>query len=175
VILESLDGLLCQVALMIVWGNKLELYFVQVDGVLEILRAFVVLYVEFGHNAGGPELVNQVWYALIILPPVMFLIGSMRIALLLILVKTMMYWLLRADFFGKRPGWSVKIFWVASSSMSRTRMKMVRSFLVGQSNVLVWLSMASSLLSSVGVVCLVNRTPLGVFLPCPFGVSLESG
>jgi hypothetical protein len=79
-ILESLDGLLCQVALMIVRGNKLEHHFVQVDGDLEILRAFVVQDVEFGDNAGGPESVNQ--YALIILLAVLFFIGLMGIALL---------------------------------------------------------------------------------------------
>ncbi len=86
-----------------------------------------------------------------------------------------MYWFLQLNFFGKSPGWLVKIFWVALSSMSRTRMKMVRSFLVGRGEALVWLSMALSLSSSVGVVCLVDRNPLGVFLPCPFGVSSESG
>jgi hypothetical protein len=37
----------------------LEHHLVQVDGVLEGLRAFVVQNVEFGDNAGGPELVNQ--------------------------------------------------------------------------------------------------------------------
>jgi hypothetical protein len=54
-------------------------------------------------------------------------------------------------------------------------MKMVHSFLVGHGVVLVWLSRALSPLSSVGIVCLVDRNPLGVFLPCPFGVSLQSG
>jgi hypothetical protein len=54
-------------------------------------------------------------------------------------------------------------------------MKMVRSFLVGHGEVLVWLSTALSLSSSVGVVYFVDHNPLGVFLPCPFGVSSESG
>jgi hypothetical protein len=54
-------------------------------------------------------------------------------------------------------------------------MKMVHSFFVGHGEVLVWLSTVLSLLSSVGVVCLVDHSLLGVFLPCPFGVSSESG
>jgi hypothetical protein len=44
---------------MIVQGNKLEHHLVQVDSVLEVLRAFVVQDVEFGDNAGGPESVDQ--------------------------------------------------------------------------------------------------------------------
>ncbi len=71
-----------------------------------------------------------------------------------------MYWFPRLVFFGKRPGWLAKIFWVASSSMSRTRMKMVCSFLVGRGVLCVWLSMALSPLSSVGVVCFVTATRL---------------
>jgi hypothetical protein len=58
-ILESLGGLLHQIASMIVRGNKLERRFVQVDDVLEILRAYIVQDVEFGDNAGSPESVNQ--------------------------------------------------------------------------------------------------------------------
>ncbi len=58
-ILGSLYGLLCQVAPMIVQGNRLECHLVQVDSVLDILRAFVVQDVEFGDNTGSPELVDQ--------------------------------------------------------------------------------------------------------------------
>ena len=57
-ILESLHGLLHQVAPMIVRGNKLEHHLVQVDGVFEVLSAFIVQDMELGDNAGGPELVN---------------------------------------------------------------------------------------------------------------------
>ncbi len=85
-----------------------------------------------------------------------------------------MYWFAWLDFFGMHPGWLVKIFWVALSPMSRMSMKMVRSFLVGHGVVSVWLSRALSLLSSVDAVCLVDHNPLAVFLPRPFGVSLES-
>jgi hypothetical protein len=46
-------------------------------------------------------------------------------------------------------------------------MKMVRSILVGHGVAFEWLS-------RVGVVCLIDRNPLAVFLPCPFGVSLDS-
>jgi hypothetical protein len=46
-IFESLNGFLHQVAPMIMWGNKLERHLVQVDSVLEVLRAFVVQDVEF--------------------------------------------------------------------------------------------------------------------------------
>jgi hypothetical protein len=54
-----LDDLLCQVMPMIMQGGKLECHLIQVDSVLEVLRAFIVQDVEFGDNAGSPESVNQ--------------------------------------------------------------------------------------------------------------------
>jgi hypothetical protein len=44
---------------MIVWENNLKRHLIQVDGVLEVLRAFIVQDVEFGDYAGSPELVDQ--------------------------------------------------------------------------------------------------------------------
>jgi hypothetical protein len=78
-VFEGLDGLLCQVALMIVWGNKLERHLILIDSVLEVLRAFVVKDVEFGRMPAVLSWSIKVWYALIILPVVLFFIGSTRI------------------------------------------------------------------------------------------------
>ncbi len=117
----------------------------------------------------------RVWYAWIILPTVLFFMSSTRILLLLTLLRTIMDWFPQLNFFRNCPGWLVKIFWVALSSKSKMQVKTVHSFLIGCGMLLSSEPKAVVLSYSASVFNLVDCSLLGNLLPCPFGVSLESG
>ncbi len=76
---------------MVMWGDKLECHTIELNGVPDVLRAFVVQDVKFGDAAGGTERSIKVWYAWIILPEVLFFVGSTRMASLSTSIRTMMY------------------------------------------------------------------------------------
>ncbi len=58
-ILGSLDGLLGTVTAVIMWQDKLIPHVVGLDGVLELVRTFVVKDVMLGCNSGGVQAVNE--------------------------------------------------------------------------------------------------------------------
>jgi hypothetical protein len=58
-ILESLDSLLGTVTAVIVWRDKLIRHVVGLDGVLELVRTFIVKDVILGCNSGGVQVVDK--------------------------------------------------------------------------------------------------------------------
>ncbi len=174
-IFESLDGLLCQVVPMIMRGNKLECHLVQVDSVLKVLRAFVVQDVKFGDNAGGPEAVDQG----LVCPnhsacgPVLHWLNEDSITVDLSQDHDVL--IPMAGFLWEAP-WSVSedllgglVFHVQDADEDG-------ALFLGWA----WCGIGVAVKGLVTVIqcwcsLLGGPYPLGVFLPCPFGVSLESG